>query len=352
MPAYNTDKYINESVQTALRQTYDNFELIIIDDGSTDSTPEFLDYISKVSSKIKVLRQKNKGPAPSRNKGIDNATGDYVLFLDSDDFLELNALETLNELANENNSPDIIVYGATPYPETIKDQWLEKTFATRDVVYNGFVGDILLKEAGTKPFIWQNCLKLSFINKHGLRINETLKLGEDQAFQFRYFPLSTKTVFTSKKLYKYRVSRNGSLMDHYNKAPLIKTNEHFKQAEIIYKSWIEDGVWDKYKVDYFNWYIDFIGWTILKLEDSKLKTEFAKKMCQFIEKNLDFPKFFISSDNREVIETIKTIANNDIDLVAELKRVTEEKNKLQKEYDDLINSQSYKLGKALTRKHD
>lgn len=95
MPCYNTERYIEKSVYSVLNQTYKNIELIVIDDGSTDSSLNILKTIQTGDKRLKVLSQKNKGPGPARNKGLKEASGDYIAFLDSDDFWSLDCIEKL-----------------------------------------------------------------------------------------------------------------------------------------------------------------------------------------------------------------------------------------------------------------
>tara|TARA_R110001583_G_scaffold1542_10_gene12003 strand:- start:18426 stop:19346 length:921 start_codon:yes stop_codon:yes gene_type:complete len=94
MPVYNRQKYLAEAINSALDQTYDNIELIIIDDGSSDTSLDIAnDYANKYPDKIKTLSQKNAGASTARNKGIESATGDLIAFLDSDDLYEKNKIE-------------------------------------------------------------------------------------------------------------------------------------------------------------------------------------------------------------------------------------------------------------------
>lgn len=88
IPVYNCEKYLNKCVDSVLNQTYTNYEIILIDDGSTDRSSEICDKYEKVSKKVKVLHQKNSGVSQARNNGVDIAEGKYICFLDSDDYIE------------------------------------------------------------------------------------------------------------------------------------------------------------------------------------------------------------------------------------------------------------------------
>lgn len=101
MPAYNDEEYIAKAIESVLIQTYQSFELIIIDDGSTDSTPEILSEFKK-HPRLTVIHQKNGGTAAARNAGLHIVSGEYVCFLDSDDFYTLDRLAIINDYLHEN----------------------------------------------------------------------------------------------------------------------------------------------------------------------------------------------------------------------------------------------------------
>ena len=95
MPAYNSEKYIGKSIESVLAQDYENFELIIIDDGSQDGTKSIAEQYAKSDVRIKLLEQANQGVSVARNKGLDTATGEYVAFLDSDDLWDADNLSVM-----------------------------------------------------------------------------------------------------------------------------------------------------------------------------------------------------------------------------------------------------------------
>lgn len=94
MPAYNTEKYIGEAIESIISQTYTNWELIIVNDGSTDKSGEFAEEFARHDSRIKVFHQDNEGAPAARNRGWNKSNGEYIVFMDSDDILTMNALET------------------------------------------------------------------------------------------------------------------------------------------------------------------------------------------------------------------------------------------------------------------
>ena len=114
LPVYNVEKYLNQSVSSLLFQLYNNLEIILIDDGSTDLSFEICEKYATRNSRILFVHKTNGGLSSARNIGIDCATGDYILFLDSDDFWSHeNVLSDIAELAKE--TPDLICFGYREY---------------------------------------------------------------------------------------------------------------------------------------------------------------------------------------------------------------------------------------------
>ena len=112
IPCYNAKKFLPSSIESVQNQSYDNFEIIIIDDGSTDGSDALLVEYEKKDSRIHVYRFENAGVGISRNRGISLAEGDYILFLDSDDSINSELLKKLSNTIDTFNSPTLIRYQA------------------------------------------------------------------------------------------------------------------------------------------------------------------------------------------------------------------------------------------------
>lgn len=139
IPVYNVEKYLNECVESVLNQTYKNMEIILVDDGSTDSSPKICDSYAEKDKRIKVIRKENGGLSSARNFGMKAMTGDYVLFLDSDDFWDDNrVLENLSAIISDENA-DVVCYG---YKE-----FYEKTNESKNVIY---IPEMLFSELSTE----------------------------------------------------------------------------------------------------------------------------------------------------------------------------------------------------------
>ena len=106
VPVYNVEKYINKALDSILNQTYNNFEVIIVNDGSTDNSQKIIDKYTKLDKRFKSYKKENGGLSSTRNFGIKYTTGDYLLFIDSDDYIEKDYLEQANKVTNYTH-PDL-----------------------------------------------------------------------------------------------------------------------------------------------------------------------------------------------------------------------------------------------------
>lgn len=211
IPVYNTARYLPNCLDSLLDQKYRDIEYILIDDGSTDNSLDICRAYAQKDDRFVVLSKKNGGPSSARNLAFSKARGEYVTFVDSDDFLVENAYSRIAELLILNGNPDCLVFGANLVPDNASDH-LYRLVSPRDVVYEEFTPDVLFKEAGSRPFLWLQVMKRSIIEENNIRMDESIKLGEDQLFQMEFFPYTKKVVFVSERFYNYRWRRVGSIM--------------------------------------------------------------------------------------------------------------------------------------------
>lgn len=110
IPIYNTEKYLERCIESVIKQTYRNLEIILVDDGSSDNCPEICNRWRHIDKRIKVIHKINAGLGMARNTGIENATGDFICFLDSDDYIEIDTIEKVLRNQRENKS-EIVCFG-------------------------------------------------------------------------------------------------------------------------------------------------------------------------------------------------------------------------------------------------
>ena len=124
IPVYNVEKYLKKCLESVTGQTLTNIEIICVNDGSTDNSLKILEKYKALDSRIKIVNKENGGLPSARNAALDIATGEYVGFVDSDDYIEENMFERLVEVAHNENS-EVVICGANIFPErTRADEWL------------------------------------------------------------------------------------------------------------------------------------------------------------------------------------------------------------------------------------
>ncbi|MFI7846647.1 glycosyltransferase family 2 protein [Dorea amylophila] len=215
IPVYNAEKYIKKCMDSILCQSFKNFEILLIDDGSKDSSGKICDEYAKTDERVKVYHIENGGPSRARNFGIKKAKGTYIEFVDADDQLISGALEKLYVFAKENN-PEIIIANTQVVTanEGIKDilsieEQDEMEIKTYLKTLNTTRKAILLH------YIWNKWYKRELIVNNEIFFDENERLGEDFLFNCELVNKSTQIFGADIMLYKYYKRDNGSLSGKY-----------------------------------------------------------------------------------------------------------------------------------------
>lgn len=267
IPVYNTQNDIGRCLDSILSQTISDFEVICVDDGSTDDSSDILARYAANDSRIQVLRQENAGPSKARNHGLSQARGSYVWFVDADDTIAETALEQLQEQVKLNNEPDVVIfsYDLEPPVDENTPRWLAEARVTRNALYPAFDPDALFSEPGATPFLWRYFLRTDFLHSHDLWLWEGLHLGEDALFQFMSLPLARGIVFLNEPLYFYQCSRTGSIMDRANSDFLRKARCHLEIIRLVASNWNERDILDGMRDQLTSWAIDFFYHQIMRV---------------------------------------------------------------------------------------
>lgn len=262
IPVYNVENYLSECLDSVIKQTIMDLEIICVNDGTKDHSREILEEYQKQDARIQIIDKVNGGLSSARNAGLAAATGEYILFLDSDDYLEQSACERILYEILEHH-PDIIVFGTHIFPYyPWPTEWHIRNLTTRTTAYWNDGINALMNENGSTPFVWRDCFKREFLHQHQLLFNEAVRFGEDIIFQFESFPFAASIIFISDKLYHYRWSRAGSLMASASKDMYKKYSYHIDAMQIIGDYWKEHGLLDSYGKEIFKWSVSFIGWDL------------------------------------------------------------------------------------------
>lgn len=177
IPVYNAGKYLHRCVDSVLCQTYSNFELILIDDGSTDGSGDICGEYAEKDSRIKVFHKENGGASSARNLGLSKAKGEYIVFVDADDAVDGQYLEHLLS-----GNADLVIGGLVELPYG-KKQFCDYMYAEKDELTKA-----LKKNFFTPPFFppWAKLFKRAIIEDNKIRFNTKLRLTEDGLFVMQY----------------------------------------------------------------------------------------------------------------------------------------------------------------------
>lgn len=270
VPVYNVEPYLALCVESIRRQSYEDIEIICVDDGSTDGSRGILALFEAVEPRLRVIDQPNKGVSAARNVGIKSATGDIICFLDSDDMLEERACEILVQ-AFAASDAEVVTYGASIYPDFRGYWWLDHVLSPRDITYDGFAPELLFEES-SRPFPWRTACTRELLEKTEVLFDEGLSLGEDQVFHFALYPRSARTTLIADKLVKYRVSRKGSLVSSSLVDTPGRIKTHVTVVQRICEDWAQAGFLDEYTGELFAWTIEFVALDVIALEVEERET--------------------------------------------------------------------------------
>ncbi|WP_288193359.1 glycosyltransferase family 2 protein [uncultured Methanobrevibacter sp.] len=250
MPVYNASEFLNMSINSLIKQSFNDLELICVDDGSTDNSLEILNKFSSKYNFIKVIRQKNMGSGKARNNGIDNASGDYIAFLDADDiFVDKNALEIMYKTAVNNNADMVCgnLKRLTKDKKIIEDIHKNEAYSFFDDY--GFISP---KEYGVPWAFYKNIFKRNFLNQYNIRFPD-LKRGQDPVFLANVLVHMINIPVTPVTLYGYNFSVGGGTDNKINSYDKKKDYiTHFKETFNILNNHGFEVVSEKYKKYLFN----------------------------------------------------------------------------------------------------
>lgn len=216
IPVYNGEKYLSQTVESVLNQSFDDFELLLIDDGSTDNSKSIIDSFQKKDDRVRYVFKENTGVSDARNKGIAIAQGDYIYFADSDDILHKDMLLELKRVIEFGYDIAVCNYF------TFRNNCRFETASNNSKVVNVDINELLNKGLMTSA-----CIKL--INKkllldYNILFDINMTYGEDLFFCLKSCIACKKIGFVDKKLYAYRLGNGATAKYHPN------LYEHYKAA--------------------------------------------------------------------------------------------------------------------------
>ncbi|MBU3101554.1 MULTISPECIES: glycosyltransferase family 2 protein [Clostridium] len=212
VPVYNSEKYIKKCIESIINQSYRDIEIVFINDGSTDGSLNIIQKYKKLDNRIKVINQSNSGVSAARNNGIKNSIGDYITFVDSDDYIDS---KMIDKCAESLKNTDLLISGFTyEFKDKNEDKTYESSFIcnSKEFVQNYFM------ESFEKLLLYgpyNKLYKRTIINKYDIKFDEDYSICEDAMFVFDYLLKCEKISGITENFYYY-VQHDQSLISKYN----------------------------------------------------------------------------------------------------------------------------------------
>lgn len=229
IPVYNVEKYIEQCLDSIVNQTYQNLEIIIVNDGSNDNSLEIINRYSQNDRRIKIINLENKGVSFARNIGIKNSEGNYISFVDSDDYLNLNTYEKLVENLD---GEDLIIFNYGRFENS-----------TGEIIKEKYVSDDEMQELPEeKRYLyskinhscWNKLYKTEYLKRNEFKFFEILY--EDVFFNLEVIYSTNNIKILNEAFYKYRVNRKDSIMGNRNNNDL----NYIQRQVLAYKTNFEN----------------------------------------------------------------------------------------------------------------
>lgn len=288
IPVYNVEKYISNCINSLMNQTYKNIEIILVDDGSQDNSYSVCEEYSKTYDYIKVYKKENGGPSSARNYGIEKATGEYICFVDSDDYVSEKYIENL--LIDDFD----LSFGGLV--DVCGNKTIENPVCNEIQKYYGKDIYIKLLENSENDLFNSPCCKLfkkSIIEKNNIKYDESLHMGEDLIFNINYLKYCNSLVMIPDCLYFYNRDIGSSLTKKFEFERWNTEKNVYYEYKALYEHY---KLYDKYKETIDCMLLLGAKKTIYILCSSNLK---YKKCIEYIKK--------IINDNevRQIIKYVK-----------------------------------------------
>lgn len=283
VPVYKVEKYLNDCIESILAQTYENLEIILVDDGSPDDCPVMCDQWAKREPRIQVIHKENGGLSDARNAGMKIASGRYVCFVDSDDFISKYYVEQMHTVAVENKVPLVAC-----------DM---RTFYDNDQIYdrreNSSVSCVLNSEEALNDVIHGVGIRAVAWNKlyeRSLLLNEEFLVGkyhEDEFFTYRIIDKAGRVGYIDEKLYYYR-QREGSIMASFSERHLDALEAYIGRLELLKRKYPKLYLKDKvtFCISCTSYYCMALRYTKKEAATIKSRIQQYRKSVRF-----SFPEF-------------------------------------------------------------
>lgn len=238
IPMYKVEEYIGKCIESVIKQTYTNLEIILVDDGSPDKCGEISDEYAEKDSRIKVIHRKNGGLSAARNSGLDIATGDYVMFVDSDDYIHPRMMECMYATAC-NKKADIVVCDYAKVKEGEATPQLQETKQVVEITKNNQLDYMLGKTKIIFTVVWNKLYRRELLQE--IRFPEG-KVHEDEFVTYKLLHKAKKVCYI-KDVFYYYVQRTSSIMGEGINLKTLQKLDAFQERMLFYE---QQGMQDYY----------------------------------------------------------------------------------------------------------
>lgn len=258
VPVYNAEKYLVRSIESIIGQSHKNLEIILVNDGSTDNSLSICREYSEKDPRIKIITQENSGAGLARSTGLQNATGKFVIFVDSDDYLHSTAIEKCLAAQKENNA-DLVMFGR--FNRNPNGEIIPKSIPTDKLYFKGeevvdLLSGLFTYKRGIGISCWGKMFNLDIINSNNIRFySERRLLSEDAFFMLQIFAHLDSVCIIPESLYYYCENEN-SLSRKYKKGRLSLCNAFLQEGvQLCKESGYPNAVLGNFKARYLMYVI-------------------------------------------------------------------------------------------------
>lgn len=290
IPVYNAEQYIERCIDSVIKQTYYNIEIILVDDGSNDSSNQIIKKYEREDSRIRLFHQNNQGVSAARNLGIREARGCWISFLDADDYLELNAFEKLYQyIAEERKKVDIVCYsyvedkdGKLSY---MNNTGIKKICDAEDLYMHVFDNNNI------SGYIWNKMFRKDIIEKETIQFQKNIPMNEDLLFCAQYINKINKGMVIDIPYYYY--------FKHYGSASITPVSEKHLLSEKAFKMMYSECSTETRKKYIQKCYIEMIVFLHKKaIQYGCENKEIKKRLKYLLNSELKIPHMKLSEDSR------------------------------------------------------
>lgn len=275
IPVYNIAHHLEQCLDSVAGQTLTDIEIICVDDGSTDSSPEILARYGARDSRFQIITQANAGPGAARNAGLARANGEYIIFLDSDDWFAPDFLEQMLQRAREAGA-DVTICRAVEFDTNsgreLPSEWMlkkqclpGKVFAPKEIAKHIF--------QFTYGWPWDKLYRTEFVRGTGLSY-PALPNSEDLVFVFQGLALAKRIAVLDDALVHHRVNRMTSVSNSRRFNPMAP----YQALTLLWEDLEQRGVYPEFERSFLNWAMEFLIWNAANMGDGQAQRTYYRKL--------------------------------------------------------------------------